>query len=236
MRNNQLLKFFYVMMLSICFAAFSNQYIWAQDVEITKPPSTNAQATPGGEVDTLITAANNSAKSLSDIAKTSANVINDITAMYADMEANIEAMCAKLMAEAKNNKEEVADKIKNIQDRIEKLKKLAQELEETVQKMQELRTKYMDALASKEDAEKAGECLKRIAQDRIKAAKFIEFVRSNSRTELAELLKRESPGSNVDVREVKDTNGLMAIFRIGKLTHCLSTKNQCGGKQYSISK
>lgn len=74
-----------------------------------------------------------------------------------------------------------------------------------------------------------------ISKDRIKAAKFIELVRSNNRIALSDMLKREVPGSDVDVREVKDTSGLMAIFRINGVTHCLSTKTQCGGKRYSVS-
>ena len=41
--------------------------------------------------------------------------------------------------------------------------------------------------------------------------------------------------TDVDVREVRETTGLLATFRIGRLTHCLSTVLQCGGKAYSVS-
>jgi hypothetical protein len=89
-----------------------------------------------------------------------------------------------------------------------------------------------------QDAEKVSPILTRISQDKDYAAKFITAAHNNLTNPgtLGQLLQTDSPGSTVEVREVKEGNGLTVVFRVGKLTHCLSTNQQCNAQPYSVTR
>lgn len=144
----------------------------------------------------------------------------------------------KLVAEAKRNKELLEDQIKRIDEQIALIKEQIKKLELIIQKLEELLPKFLEFAGSDTNAEGAKKCVSRISQDRSYATKLLAATRANinNPSGLTSAIKKDSPGSNIDVREVKDANGLMVIFRIGHLTHCLSTKQQCGGKPYSLTK
>jgi peptidoglycan hydrolase CwlO-like protein len=79
---------------------------------------------------------------------TSQSVLSDVANAYDQMEKNIELQFAKLILEAKSNKEAVEDKIKSIEAAIEKLKQEVKKLELLLQKLEELLPKIMAALGS----------------------------------------------------------------------------------------
>ena len=89
-----------------------------------------------------------------------------------------------------------------------------------------------------QDAEKVSPILTHISQDKDYAAKFITAAHNNLTNPgtLGQLLQADSPGSTVEVREVKESNGLTVVFRVGKLTHCLSTNQQCNTQPYSVTR
>lgn len=140
---------------------------------------------------------------------------------------------AKAIAKLNEQTPTLIEEIRKVDEEISRLE---EQKEKAIEELSEQKRKAVAAFKEAMGNARARSILAAISQDRIKAAKFIQFVRGNSRTALSEMLKRESPGSDVDVREVKDTNGLLLLFRIGDLTHCLSTKQQCGGKPYSVTR
>jgi hypothetical protein len=79
---------------------------------------------------------------------TSQSVLSDVANAYDSMERNLELMYAKLMKEAKGNKDAIEDQIKNIDQQIEKLKQEVKKLELLLQKLEELLPKIMAALGS----------------------------------------------------------------------------------------
>lgn len=155
----------------------------------------------------------------------------------------------------KSHLEKIAEEL----DRLAKLRETTRAeieiLEKVLERLKEAKTRLLDLFKQKAktiaglesavaEAAEAAEAAARaaraqpilttIAQDRRIGALFAEFIRSNNRVALNEMLKRENPGSDIDVREVKDTSGL-AIFRVGGMTHCLSIRSQCSGKSYSVT-
>ena len=151
------------------------------------------------------------------------------------IDAVVTAM-GKLLAEAEDQIKKLAQQI----DQIRQLKKVLhaalEKLKATQQKMKELLALLLEETNQDLDAEKASGCFARISSNKDYAAKLIAAARSNvnNPSGLGQFLKQDSPGSDIDVREVRDPNGLIVIFRLGRLTHCISTKQQCGGKPHTV--
>lgn len=146
----------------------------------------------------------------------------------------------KLLTELSRVKERSEEENKQVAEKIARLvaiKKTFREASEILRERNDF-SKLQDLLTSQADLENAKKCVSPISQDKAYAAKLLAAAGShiNNPSGLTQLLIKDSPCSNIDVREVKDVNGLMVIFRIGKLTHCLSTKLQCAGKPYSVTK
>lgn len=143
---------------------------------------------------------------------------------------------AKLLEEAKSQETFLEDRIRALEEQIAALKALAQKIEKVAQAIESLLPKLLDLIGKVSDATKTKACFSHIGQDRTYAAKLLAAVRANlnNAPALGQFLRNQTPGSNIDVREVKETTGLIVILRTGGLTHCLSTKQQCGGKPYTL--
>jgi hypothetical protein len=90
------------------------------------------------------------------------------------------------------------------------------------------------------DIEKGRRLILVLSNDRAKVAAFLSLVETNGRAAILDFLKRESSSQDAEVRDAKatttPTKGQTVVFRIGNLTHCLSTNLQCSGKTYSLTK
>lgn len=149
--------------------------------------------------------------------------------------------------ELKELKERMKDQLESKQKEIEGKEKAAQA---QIKKIKDATDKYNDvldplpAILSKElttvgiyvSAAKLHNIVTAISQDRSKAAKLLEAIKTNNQTSLRELLKQNSGGENLSIQEIKNTNGLGIVFKIGNIGFCLSTKTQCGGQSATVSK
>lgn len=143
----------------------------------------------------------------------------------------------KRLTEAITKKEaDIEGKIKAAGSQAEKLKEIANRIVVIAEKMEEILQIMSEILGQDRNAQNVQLTLTAISQDNTKVAKLIEAIKDKNQTSLRELLKPKSGSVNVEVQEVKNINGLSVVFRLGGLTNCLSTKNQCGGKSFSISK
>jgi hypothetical protein len=123
---------------------------------------------------------------------------------------------------------------------------IAQELQEINKEKEILRDRIIaqqEAIAGKEaaaaaaaEAAKAAAALKPISSDRSKAAALLAAILNNrgNPVGLSPALRSITGVAEVDVREVREADGLIVLFRLGRLEHCLSTRLQCGRKQYSV--
>ena len=73
---------------------------------------------------------------------------SDAQTSYVRMEQNIEQQYAKLIQEAKNDKQKLEDQIKSLQNQITKLKETAKKIQLVMQKLQELLPKVVGAVGS----------------------------------------------------------------------------------------
>lgn len=241
MRNNQLLKIFYVMLLSICFAISGNQYVCANDnPAANKPTSSTREPTPD-EVDEVMQAAKAAIESTDQNIKTkNGEILSLITKMKDLLDQSIREDAA------------IAEKIKSslatpdpdkLAERLEKMNGMKAFLIDQINRKQRIVT-AMEAAAAEaakareevEDWQKARPCFALISQNSAYANQFLSVpIGDNARQPVEQFLKTYS-SCKCDVIEVKNTNGFKVVFRVGKLTHCLSTKQQCGGKAYSVTK
>jgi hypothetical protein len=82
----------------------------------------------------------------------------------------------------------------------------------------------------------ARDILIHLSQDRAHANRLLEAIRARNSFAIAEMLKRDVPGSNVVVQNAKEENGVFLTARISNYTYCLSTANQCAGKALTFSR
>ena len=145
---------------------------------------------------------------------------------------------AKLKEELRSQHSAVEEQIKVIDERIEQVKAQLEKLQKMIQVIESLLPKLLEYLTQDSNAQQTKACFNHISKDLSYAAKLLAAARANLNNPagLNQFLKNNSPGSGIDVREVKETTGLIVIFRVGALTHCLSTKQQCGGKAYALAR
>ena len=81
-------------------------------------------------------------------AATTQALLQDVASSYDQMERNIELQFAKLMQEAKGQKQALEDKIKEIDRQIAALKEQARKIEQVAQKLEELLPRILAAVGS----------------------------------------------------------------------------------------
>lgn len=146
----------------------------------------------------------------------------------------------------------------------EQAKKIREEAEKRLlvaKRIETLVTQMIEIVEQNRELEKSFVTLTAISKDRAKAAKLIEAIQNNNRTVAAQIINGallsssisgvafswtaagasdggavSANGTAVNVSEIQNTNTVKITFQIGKILHCFSTNNQCGGKVYSISK
>lgn len=131
---------------------------------------------------------------------------------------------------------DLKEQIDAIDKQIKKLKEQLKKLEVLQEKIATLMPEFEDALGQDQSAEESRLILTAVSQDRAKAAKLIQAIEDNKRAEIGNLLGQSARGTKVEVRETRNADGAMVVFRVGNLIHCLSTKAQCGGKSSSLTK
>jgi hypothetical protein len=64
------------------------------------------------------------------------------------------------------------------------------------------------------------------------------LLKANTPTNTGSLTSTNKQNANtpIEVSETRDTNGVSLFFRFNGATHCLSTRLQCSGKSYSVTK
>ena len=80
------------------------------------------------------------------------------------------------------------------------------------------------------DATAALDFFVHVAKDKAHANKLLDAVRSRNGAAVREIIRRDVPGSMIDVSEVKEEAGILITFRINTITHCLRTFPGCDGK------
>lgn len=103
---------------------------------------------------------------------------------------------------------------------IEKRNKMTPEIRAAIVRFRELTEDFKDVLVARD-------IFFHISQDRTHAKKLLDAISARNRQAIEEMLKRDVPGSDVVVTDVKEDNGAFVNVRIGNLTHCLSTSAQC---------
>jgi chromosome segregation ATPase len=81
---------------------------------------------------------------------------------------------------------------------------------------------------------KARRVLNKLSVDRTKASQLLQLIRENNRTGLSEFLQREAGGGDFVISDAKTGTGLLIVFRVDSISHCLSAANQCSGKSYLL--
>ena len=132
--------------------------------------------------------------------------------------------------------EDLKKKIEAINEQVKKLKERAKKLEAVQEKIATLLPELQDALGQGQSAKESRQILDAVSQDRAKVTKLLQAIEDNKRAEIGDLLGQGARGTKVDVRETRNADGAMVVFRVGNLIHCLSTKAQCGGKSSSLTK
>jgi hypothetical protein len=70
-----------------------------------------------------------------------------------------------------------------------------------------------------------------IAKDKAYAAKLLDAIKTKNATVIKEMLRLDIPRSVVDVSEMKeDAGGIALTFRVNTVVHCLYTATGCSGK------
>jgi len=131
---------------------------------------------------------------------------------------------------------DLKEQIDAINEQTKKVKEQVKKLEALQEKIASLMPKLEDALGQDQSAEESRLVLTAVSQDRAKAAKLMQAIEENRHAEIGNLLGQGARGTKVEVRETRNADGAMIVFRVGNLIHCLSTKAQCGGKSSSLTK
>jgi len=131
---------------------------------------------------------------------------------------------------------DLKEQIDAINEQTKKVKEQVKKLEALQEKIASLMPKLEDALGQDQSAEESRLVLTAVSQDRAKAAKLMQAIEENRHAEIGNLLGQGARGTKVEVRETRNADGAMVVFRVGNLIHCLSTKAQCGGKSSSLTK
>lgn len=130
------------------------------------------------------------------------------------------------------------------------LKQNETSIKTTLTKKEEALKNFQDLAHHLASLESTRQLLEQISKDRTLAATIAELIHSNNRAALALLLKANTPTNTgsltstntqnantpIEVSDAKDTNGMSMSFRFNGATHCLSTRLQCSGKSYSVTK
>jgi septal ring factor EnvC (AmiA/AmiB activator) len=115
-------------------------------------------------------------------------LLSDVQTSYARMEQNIEQQYAKLIQEAKNNKQKLEDQIKSLQNQITKLKETAKKIQLVMQKLQELLPKVVGAVGSDPHGGK-GRTTSAGQRDSLEALLRVELARAGRNMSPEELRK-----------------------------------------------
>lgn len=156
------------------------------------------------------------------------DVFSKLEKLRQETNRQIEAMDAKarLMEQAKDKKE-LQKMIQEIKDQMAKLEVEIKKLMDELKNLQKQEQMLEDAIKQNNDAENAVTALTAIAQDRSKAARFLEAIKTNNRTSLNELLKQNLSGVHAEVQEIRDR--LAAALRFGSISIgvCISPLIPC---------
>lgn len=212
---------------------FGASVIWILGGQIT---SVDVKA---DQMDDLLRASSASIEALNAFVSESAKRIqenNRVARELSEQSKSIAAQSENLIGQLKDDIVDLNEKINAIEQQIRQLKQLGQKLETVQGKIATLLPKLQDALGQDESVDESRQVLAAISQDRTKAAKLIQAIEENKSAAVGNLLAQGGRGPEVEVREVKSAGGAMIVFRVGSLTHCLSTKAQCGGKSSSLTK
>jgi hypothetical protein len=89
----------------------------------------------------------------------------------------------------------------------------------------------MKLLENSRDATASLDFYVHIAKDKAYAAKLLEAIKAKNATAIKEMLRLDIPRAAVDVSEMKeDTGGIALTFRVNTVVHCLYTATGCSGK------
>ena len=105
--------------------------------------------------------------------------------------------------------------------------KMTPELRAAIAKTRQTVANVMDVVVARD-------ILIHLSQDKAHATRLLDAVRARNSFAIAEMLKRDVPGSTVVVQDVKEENGVFLTARISNFTYCLSTAGQCSGKQLAF--
>lgn len=180
------------------------------------------------DVDEIIQTAKTSLVLINDNIRTSnlsiQSKLNQMESLF-DKSRQSEITKIKQIAASKRKTKELADLIKELQKQCERIreeiKNIQKEIEAEEQKL--------------EDLEKSRIVFNKVSEDRVVAERITDLIRSKNLAGLESFLRSQTSENSTEVVEIKDTNGFTVIFRFNRSNNCFSTKNQCGGKTYSIS-
>ena len=186
-----------------------------------------------------------------------AAIIADITALYDQIEKSLELGRARAQIEAlKAALSKVDTQIRLLLQEIDKLQQTEEEEKSRILRSDSGNTERLGKLAALEnrltavratvlfrmnteaDTNSAVSWFRRIAKDPAYASRLLDTMRRNANNtfDMTQFLRNDIKGTTIDVREIRNANGLTIVLQIGRRTHCLSTTLQCGGKRYSVSR
>lgn len=95
---------------------------------------------------------------------------------------------------------------------------------------------FIEKLRSIEDGEAlGGDVLSPISNDLTHAIRLVQLIKQNDRRGLSSLLKRNVPTLNVSIIDSRADNGATVKFSVGSFITCLSSKQNCDGKNHSVT-
>lgn len=170
-------------------------------------------------------------------ARAAAVVINSaVDSRRSQIRVNYDLVKSKL-AQADLERARAIQQLKSTVDSLEDLiKQLEDQCEKNQDQIKQLKNQIEALLREIDDIAKGNKVFASIAQDRTRAAAFATLITSSNKAALLDLLKHEAAAQDVEVREAKAIGGINIVFRIGTITHCLSTNLQCSGKSYSLTR
>jgi hypothetical protein len=91
-------------------------------------------------------------------------------------------------------------------------------------------------VANVKDVVVARDILFHLSQDKAHATALLEAARARNRAAVADMLRRDVPGSSVVVHDIKEEDGLLLSARINNFNYCLSTAGKCSGKPLTFAR
>ena len=159
-----------------------------------------------------------------------------ISSRQTQIKASVDQVKSKLATSEANTARAIAGLSSEIDALSEMIKFLAQQCEEIRKQIDALRSQIEALEREIDDIQKSSKAFASIAQDRTRAATVVSFISSGNKAALLDFLKRETLATDIEIRDAKAIGGTNIVFRIGTITHCLSTNLQCSGRAYSLTK